>query len=498
MLAFEAAAQMAVPDSLMKDAWLEPTYSRARCLWIAARFPASAASRDAIISGARIALSRQTCRERLAEMFCTRGARTWSGIPAPGAAPTSVGTRRPKSVMVANGIGSLSMTAGISRVTSALVCTPSSNLHGSFLRERPCMHRLRSSFICRPFESRGAGVQYGSSRSDALHDSPRTVAVRVAVSHFPAFIARTFSCSAAASSASARETSHVCSCTVSIVLSPMKERVTPPAALGNGRLVSDEMCRCRALMDHSPPAVSPPRKAPLVRTSDVRSRATRACRSSTPGTVLACSLRGHNSCTAWLHSTPTPAAAGGWTTSGGRLHACRAALRAALGTRAHASATPGSHASYGVGRVDSRTLIATTRGASRTVRLIKGWSAADERRALSTLMPAMTRLSAILVPSVCVSSVDCAASRAPDLVYATSVSSTDLSLQRNALYHLRTTGVRQAPLPPPPHPACSCGCVACGQPSGGGGGWAREGVQACGSKVKLTMSRFRGCRPSRR
>ena len=74
---------------------------------------------------------------------------------------------------------------------------------------------------------------------------------------------------------------------------------------------------------------------------------------------------------------------------------------------------------------------------------MNGWSAADERSALSALMPAITRLSEIDVPSVCVASVLSAASRAPDLVYDTSVSSTDLSLHRSALYHLRTAGGRQ-------------------------------------------------------
>ena len=67
-----------------------------------------------------------------------------------------------------------------------------------------------------------------------------------------------------------------------------------------------------------------------------------------------------------------PEATGGCEATGGRLHACSALLRAAFGERTHPIATPGSHASYGVGRVDSRTLMATSRGASRAVRLMKG------------------------------------------------------------------------------------------------------------------------------
>ena len=120
MFALAAAAQMDVPDSLMKDAWLEPTYSRARCMWILLCASLCTSSRDAIMSGALIALSRHTCRERLAGMVCTRGAGTWSGMPWPRISPTLLGMRRSKSVIVARGIGSLSMTAGISRATSAL------------------------------------------------------------------------------------------------------------------------------------------------------------------------------------------------------------------------------------------------------------------------------------------------------------------------------------------------------------------------------------------
>ena len=67
---------------------------------------------------------------------------------------------------------------------------------------------------------------------------------------------------------------------------------------------------------------------------------------------------------------------------------------------------------------------------------MNGCNACDERTAFSALIWLMTRLSAMLVPSACVASVACAASRAADLVYETSVPSTDISLHRSALNHL--------------------------------------------------------------
>ena len=127
-----------------------------------------------------------------------------------------------------------------------------------------------------------------------------------------------------------------------------------------------------------------------------------------------------------------PDAAGGRAAGGGREQACSAADRAPLGTRATHTASPGI--------AFARTDTATNERASLAVRLMNGLSAADDLSAFSTLIWPTTRLVAMLVPSVCVSSVVCAAARAPDLVCATSVSSTDLSLHRSALNHLRVAG----------------------------------------------------------
>ena len=236
MLALACAALSAVPASLMKDAWLDPTYSSARCLWIS---PSS----SAISSVARMAPSRQTCSDILTGQLCTRGCGAWSGMPGWRVLPTSLGTRSPKSQMVHSGIGSVSMTGGMSRLTSELVCTPSSSLHGSFLRVRVCMARRSSSLSWKPLASPVAGVHSGSTRRSGRHDVPMISAVRVAVSRVDRSMAPVWLARSLASSYSRLAACQTPSWHDSSAWMPMNERVIPPAALGSARQVSSRMYR---------------------------------------------------------------------------------------------------------------------------------------------------------------------------------------------------------------------------------------------------------------
>lgn len=80
-------------------------------------------------------------------------------------------------------------------------------------------------------------------------------------------------------------------------------------------------------------------------------------------------------------------------------------------------------------------------GVSASLRLTNGASVCAERTAFAAHISAITLWLAIVEPSACCSSVDCAASRALVLVAAISVSSTDLSLQRSARNHLPWMGL---------------------------------------------------------
>lgn len=249
-----------------------------------------------------------------------------------------------KSVMVHIGKGSLSDTSGMSRPISAFVWQPSSTRHGPSLRERPCMKRRSSSLSRRPTASRGAGVQYGSSRFE--DDAPATsrvpatsAAVLVAVSR-PGQLTLSpthFSKSSFPSCFRRLALFSVCACTSNTVRSETNERVTPAAALGIGRCASAEMYRSRAAAVRC--SVTPYSDL-YVGVAVARIWPRSAWRSSTPGTVRLSGVDGESSCTAMLQRMPMPQSDDGCILIDARVHACSAVLHAADGTRAMPTTTP--------------------------------------------------------------------------------------------------------------------------------------------------------------
>ena len=149
--------------------------------------------------------------------------------------------------MVASGSGSVSVMGGTSRVSSALVCSPSSTLHGSFLRVRPCMKRRSSSFTRSPTASRAAGVHGGSSRLSGLAAVPRVSHVRTSVSRAASEMALTLVNSSRTSSTSRSAQVKDALRTVNRVFIERNERVSPPLELGSARMVSSLIQRSSAV-----------------------------------------------------------------------------------------------------------------------------------------------------------------------------------------------------------------------------------------------------------
>ena len=229
MLALAAAALTVAPSSPMRDAWLAAVYSTARCWWMSVS--------RATTSGTRTAASMPTCSATLAGRSCSRALGAPAPAPAPAPPPVKLpgAKRTSKSVIDASGSGSMSLTSGVSRATSALECTPSSTLHGSFLRERPFIMLCSRPFIRRPTASAGAGRQNGSDRTGVRTPRAISCAVSSSVSRVSTRIAASFAWSRSPSSTRTRADANVCSCTKKTVSIATNERVTPEAALGSAR-----------------------------------------------------------------------------------------------------------------------------------------------------------------------------------------------------------------------------------------------------------------------
>ena len=133
--------------------------------------------------------------------------------------------------MVSSGGGSALMIGGASRARSCGLVTPSSTLHGSFLRDLPTIHVRSSSLSAMPSASREDGEHSGSLRAS----SSCCTVCRLGTPVFSTAGSDVVAISMAAISLPRQLPTSSCEVlTVSAMLHEMVERVTPESAVGRG------------------------------------------------------------------------------------------------------------------------------------------------------------------------------------------------------------------------------------------------------------------------
>jgi hypothetical protein len=199
----------------------------------------------------------------------------------------------------------------------------------------------------------------------------------------------------------------------------MKLRVVPAHTGSTGRCASLAM-KARMIATSFP--ALPPRQRCFPRAASklCRSRIS-AYRSRTPGMTAPSLLVGKSFWDARLQASAMPVSRGGRTSAGGSAQAYRVLAEASPGTRWIPTACPKSPV------FTERQFTTATAGTSHCLRPTNGTRACALFSALLMLRPCSTALSATLVPSACLDSVEMAACRTVFLECAARVQSTDTS-----------------------------------------------------------------------
>lgn len=318
-----------------------------------------------------------------------------------------------KSVMVRIGSGSELNIPGISLDISEGGVTPRCLRQGSPLRVLPVIQRRSASLAPMPSTSGGHGVGRGSLRVVSSWLWLITIGYLFEPSRV-CWASSLLACVASPAPAASWE-----AFMGKYDTRLMKLRVVPAHTGSTGRCVSLSM-KARMIATSLPALPLSNRCCPRATEELYMSRIS-AYRSRTPGRTSPSLLEGKSFWDARLQATAIPVARGGRTSAGASVHAYRVLAEASPGRRWIPTACPNSPV------VAERQFTTAIAGISHCFRPTNGTSAWALFSALLMLRLCSTALSAMLVPTACLASVEMAACRTVFLECAARVQSTDTS-----------------------------------------------------------------------